>query len=255
MRSPARLLRCSAPAASCGLQLREVHAMLIPGTAPPQSASAADLNAMGEGERAIFGGEFEAEHEFQEFAEPEGKTGHITNWQAEAASAGGARRSGHVRAGSTMNKCADPRCMSFAVRNLYCLRHVWQDGRKAEAPASTRLTSVFDELISAETKYNQSLHAALHYFHDRLRLLVRLEKPLIGASEIDRIFMNLNELHRVSEDLLSDLRELKSHKKLLSHTGAVFLHYTPLFEVYRKYCSVRDVCVRVLPAAAEQMNR
>ncbi len=88
----------------------------------------------------------------------------------------------------------------------------------------------------------QSLWSALHFFHDRLRALVKLDRVLLPPSELDKIFINLHELHRCSEDLLSDLKDLRSRRRLHTHTGAVFLHYSPLFEVYRKYCQVCVGC-------------
>lgn len=262
----AKVLKQGLPQLSDGedndIDLHEAHRFLIPGSAPPPAGSAPQFDGeMGEGERAIFGGD-DYEPELAEFAEPEGgRVDSKSQWEngsqlspTSAAAKKGAMASGRS---SVLTKCADPRCMSFAARGAYCLRHVWQEAKKQPAPGkeaeqAAKLTAAFDELLAVEDKYNKSLWSGLHYFHDRLRALIKLDKPLLSAADVERIFQNLHELHRVSEDLLSDLKDLKSRHRLATHTGAVFLHYTPLFEVYRKYCAGHAAAMQALAQAKDK---
>lgn len=156
---------------------------------------------------------------------------------------GGRGTSGTV----AMSKCCLPKCVNFAARDAYCLRHVWRmrpdteaalvAGRSKEAEGQLVAAK---EIMTTEKSYLDSLRTLQKAFHHRLATALDLyptlgRAPLCSADDLDKIFTNIPELLSISEALYADLAELYANNRLVEFVGALFLHYTPSFGVYSTY--------------------
>lgn len=148
--------------------------------------------------------------------------------------------------GSGMRKCQLASCMSFAQKGEWCLRHCWkEDIVDVEAQQNPKMAEVANEILATERVYNQGLRLALDNL-TRLRTLVELGKPVISTEQIDQIFGNIEEVHRLSVELLTDLDELRNEKMLMAQITGTLLHYAPAYRIYQAYLENYDSAIKLL---------
>ena len=169
------------------------------------------------------------------------------NRHARMASDATALRGGGRAGTVAMSKCCLPKCVNFAARDAYCLRHVWRmrpdteaalmAGRSKEAEGQLVAAK---EILTTEKSYLDSLRTLQKAFHHRLATALDLyptlgRAPLCSADDLAKIFTNIPALLAISEALYADLAELYTNNRLVEFVGALFLHYIPSFAVYSTY--------------------
>ena len=151
-------------------------------------------------------------------------------------------------ANGSSKKCGFAGCLSFSARNGYCLRHVWRLSVEELEPVNQKQYQVAKELVTTEKSYCEGLRVAFKSFLFRITTMAELEptKPLLGAEDLSKIFHNIEDLYKLSENLCGDLEELLAEKVLTASIGATLLHYAPQFRIYQTYLENYDEAVKTL---------
>ena len=152
----------------------------------------------------------------------------------------------------TKAKCQMPGCTAFSARNNYCLRHVWRLSVEELEPVNQKQYQVAKEIVTTEKSYSDGLRIIYKSF--LLRITTQNDmtaaagdgKPLLDASEITRIFHNIEDLYKLAENLYLDLEEITLEKVLTTQIGTTLLHYAPQFRIYQSYLENYDDAIKTL---------
>lgn len=160
---------------------------------------------------------------------------------------------GSHSATGTRRTCQLQGCNSFASRNGFCLRHVWKLSVEELEPLNAKQYQVAKELVSTERSYCDSLRVIYKSFVLRLQVQSEMEggsagggRALLDPADMGRVFHNVEDIFKLSEQLSADLEEITLEKVLTTAVGSTLLHYAPLFRIYQSYLENYDDAVRVL---------
>jgi len=126
---------------------------------------------------------------------------------------------------------------------------VWKLSVEELEPLNAKQYQVAKELVSTERSYCDSLRVIYKSFVLRLQVQSELEGPgraLLDAVDMGRVFHNVEDIFKLSEQLTADLEEITLEKVLTTAVGSTLLHYAPLFRIYQSYLENYDDAVRVL---------
>lgn len=144
---------------------------------------------------------------------------------------------------SQIRKCTLSECVSFSVRDGYCLRHQWRNGFDMTGGLLKEAMGQYvaaKEILTTEKSYLEQLRTIQKAFFHRLQTSIVLcfeahRPPIISEEDLYKVFINHNELLAISEALYADLAELHYHDRLVEFVSTTLLHYIPRFTVYSEY--------------------